>query len=55
MNSVYMTTIFAGGAAASAVAGPVSQHWGWPGVAVFAAILVAGAGLVWTGEQLFWR
>jgi predicted MFS family arabinose efflux permease len=55
MNSVYMTTIFAGGAAASAVAGPVSQHWGWPGVAVFAAILVAGAGLAWTGEQLFWR
>ena len=55
MNSVYMTTIFAGGAAASAVTGPVSQHWGWPGVAVFAAILVAGAGLVWAGEQLFWR
>jgi predicted MFS family arabinose efflux permease len=55
MNSVYMTTIFAGGAAASAAAGPVSQHWGWSGVAVFAAILVAAAGLVYTGEQLFWR
>jgi predicted MFS family arabinose efflux permease len=54
MNSVYMTTIFAGGAASSAAAGPVSQHWGWSGVAVFAAILVAAAGLVWTGEQLFW-
>jgi hypothetical protein len=24
-------------------------------VAVFAAILVAAAGLVYTGEQLFWR
>jgi predicted MFS family arabinose efflux permease len=55
MNSVYMTSVFAGGAASSAVTGVISQHWGWPGVAVFAAILVAVAGLVWTGEQLFWR
>jgi predicted MFS family arabinose efflux permease len=55
MNSVYMTTIFAGGAAASAVAGPVSQHWGWPGVAVFAASLVAGAGLVWVAERFLSR
>jgi predicted MFS family arabinose efflux permease len=50
-----MTTIFAGGAAASAVAGPVSQHWGWPGVAVFAASLVAGAGLVWVAERFLSR
>jgi predicted MFS family arabinose efflux permease len=55
MNSVYMTTVFAGGAASSAVTGIISQHAGWPGVAVFAAILVAVAGLVWAGEQLFWR
>jgi hypothetical protein len=55
MNSVYMTGVFAEGAAPSAVTGVVSQHWGWPGVAVFAAILVAVAGLVWTGEQVFWR
>jgi predicted MFS family arabinose efflux permease len=55
MNSVYMTGVFAGGAASSAVTGVISQHGGWPGVAVFAAILVAVAGLVWTGEQLFWR
>jgi predicted MFS family arabinose efflux permease len=55
MNSVYMTSVFAGGAASSAVTGVISQHWGWPGVAVFAVILVAIAGLVWTGEQLFWR
>jgi predicted MFS family arabinose efflux permease len=55
MNSVYMTSVFAGGAASSAVTGVISQHWGWPGVAVFSAILVAVAGLVWTGEQLFWR
>jgi predicted MFS family arabinose efflux permease len=55
MNSVYMTSVFAGGAASSAVTGIISQHWGWPGVAVFAAILVAVAGLVWAGEQLLWR
>ena len=55
MNSVYMTSVFAGGAVSSAVTGVISQHWGWPGVAVFAAILVAIAGLAWTGEQLFWR
>jgi predicted MFS family arabinose efflux permease len=55
MNSVYMTTIFAGGAASSAAAGPVSQHWGWPGVAVFAAILVAAAGLVWVVERFLSR
>ena len=42
-------------AAASAVAGPVSQHWGWPGVAVFAAILVAGAGLAWIAERFLSR
>jgi predicted MFS family arabinose efflux permease len=35
--------------------GPVSQHWGWPGVAVFAAILVAGAGLVWVAERFLSR
>jgi predicted MFS family arabinose efflux permease len=55
MNSVYMTSVFAGGAASSAVSGAVSSAWGWTGVAIFAAILVAIAGLVWVGEQLFWR
>jgi predicted MFS family arabinose efflux permease len=55
MNSVYMTSVFAGGAAASAVTGVINQHWGWSGVAVFSAILVAVAGLVYAAEQLFWR
>jgi len=41
MNSVYMTCVFLGGAASSAVTGVVSQCWGWPGVAVFAAIVAA--------------
>ena len=50
-NSVYMTCVFAGGAVSSAVTGIISQHWGWPGVAVFAAILAAAASLVWVGER----
>jgi len=51
MNSVYMTCVFVGGAASSAVTGIVSQRWGWPGVTVFAAILAVAASLVWTGEN----
>jgi len=51
MNSVYMTCVFVGGAASSAVTGVVSQRWGWPGVAVFAAILAAVASLMWIGER----
>jgi predicted MFS family arabinose efflux permease len=47
MNSVYMTSVFAGGAVSSAVTGVVYQSWGWPGVAWLALGLVAGAGLVW--------
>jgi predicted MFS family arabinose efflux permease len=50
INSVYMTTIFAGGAVSSAVTGIVQQHWGWSGVTVFAAALVALAGLVWLAD-----
>ena len=51
-NSVYMTCVFAGGAVSSAVTGIISQHWGWPGVAVFAAILATAASLIWVGERL---
>jgi predicted MFS family arabinose efflux permease len=52
INSVYFTSIFAGGAVSSAVTGVVVQHWGWHGVTVFAAILAAAAGMVWIGERL---
>jgi predicted MFS family arabinose efflux permease len=47
INSVYMTSIFVGGAASSAVTGIIEQHWGWSGVTVLATILVAAAGLLW--------
>jgi len=47
INSVYMTSVFVGGAVASALTGIIDQRWGWAGVTVLAAALVAGAGLVW--------
>jgi predicted MFS family arabinose efflux permease len=50
INSVYMTSIFAGGAASSAVTGIVEQHWGWNGVTLFAGALVALAGLLWLAD-----
>ncbi len=50
INSVYMTTIFAGGAASSAVTGVVQQHWGWNGVTLFAAALAALAELLWLAD-----
>jgi predicted MFS family arabinose efflux permease len=50
INSVYMTSIFVGGAAASAVTGIIEQHWGWTGVTVLAMVMVAGAGLLWVAD-----
>jgi predicted MFS family arabinose efflux permease len=50
INSVYMTSIFVGGAASSAVSGLIEQHWGWHGVTVFGAALVALAGLLWLAD-----
>ena len=50
INSVYMTSIFVGGAASSAVTGIIEQHWGWGGATVLAAIMVAAAGLLWLGD-----
>jgi predicted MFS family arabinose efflux permease len=51
MNSVYMTSIFAGGAVSSAVTGVVYQRWAWEGVSWLALALVAGAGLVWLWDR----
>ena len=50
INSVYMTSIFVGGAASSAVTGIIEQHWGWAGATVLATIMVAAAGLLWLGD-----
>jgi predicted MFS family arabinose efflux permease len=47
INSVYMTSIFVGGAITSAVTGALFDAWGWTGVTIFAAILPAAAALIW--------
>jgi predicted MFS family arabinose efflux permease len=47
INSVYMTSIFVGGAVSSAVTGALLDAWGWTGVTIFAAILPAAGALIW--------
>jgi predicted MFS family arabinose efflux permease len=48
INTVFMTTIFVGGAASSAVSGWLHDTFGWTGVALFGAILLMLAAIVWT-------
>jgi predicted MFS family arabinose efflux permease len=50
INSVYMTSIFVGGAASSAVTGIIEQRWGWDGVVVLATMLVTAAGALWLDD-----
>jgi predicted MFS family arabinose efflux permease len=52
MNSLYMTGVFVGGAAASAATGTVLSAHGWSGVMVLAAALVAAGIAVWLWETL---
>jgi predicted MFS family arabinose efflux permease len=52
VNSIYMTSVFLGGAAASAATGPVLAAWGWSGVTVMAASLMAISLLIWVVERL---
>ena len=47
INSVYMTSIFVGGAITSAITGALFDAWGWTGVTIFAAILPAAGALIW--------
>jgi predicted MFS family arabinose efflux permease len=47
INSVYMTSIFVGGAITSAITGALFDAWGWTGVTIFAAILPAVGALIW--------
>ncbi|SFI68352.1 MFS transporter [Amycolatopsis sacchari] len=52
INTVFMTTIFVGGAAASAVAGAVYDLAGWTGSSLFGAALpVLGLG-IWTWSRV---
>ena len=47
INTVYMGTVFVGGAVASAVAGILHSAYGWGGVTVFAAALPLLAVVLW--------
>ena len=47
LNTVYMTTVFLGGAAASAVSGALTEAAGWTAAALFGAALAALAGAVY--------
>jgi len=38
INSVFMTTMFLGGAVASALTGVISDRWGWSGVCLFGIV-----------------
>ncbi|MHA3700812.1 MFS transporter [Jatrophihabitans sp. YIM 134969] len=51
LNSVYMASLFLTSAAASAVAGLLSEAWGWHAVTIFAAACVALAGLLWRPDR----
>jgi predicted MFS family arabinose efflux permease len=50
INSVYMTSVFVGGAISSALTGVIQAHWGWTGVAILAMAMVAVSGLVWLAD-----
>ncbi len=45
VNTIYMTTYFAGGAVGSALAGWAWWRWGWSGVCALALILITAAGV----------
>ena len=47
INTVFMSTVFIGGAISSAIAGWLYQHHGWGGVTAFAACLPAIALVIW--------
>ncbi|HEY1573024.1 MAG TPA: MFS transporter [Pseudonocardiaceae bacterium] len=52
INTVFMTTVFVGGAAATAVSGWLGDAYGWFGVMLFGAALMVMAAIVWTVEHV---
>ncbi len=52
INSVFMTSFFAGGAAGSALTSVVWVRGGWTGVCVLGAVLAAGTVALWVLERL---
>jgi predicted MFS family arabinose efflux permease len=56
VNSVYMTSVFLGGAASAAATGAVLAAWGWSGVTVMAAALIGVGLVIWIAERrTAWR
>jgi predicted MFS family arabinose efflux permease len=48
INTVFMGTVFIGGAMSSAVSGLLHDSYGWSGVTLFGAGLLTLAAIVWT-------
>ena len=55
INTVFMTTVFIGGAICSAVSGWLYEHSGWVAVSVFAGCLPAVAFGVWAYGRMLAR
>jgi predicted MFS family arabinose efflux permease len=51
VNSVYMTSVFLGGAASAAATGAVLAAWGWSGVTVLAAAFITVGLVIWIAER----
>jgi predicted MFS family arabinose efflux permease len=51
LTTVYITTMFAGGAIGSAAGAQAYAHWGWPGATVTAAVLPALGLLCWLASR----
>lgn len=52
VNAIFMTTVFLGGAIASAGTALVQERWGWTGTTVFAAALPVIAICIWLYEEI---
>ena len=52
INTVYMTTVFVGGAIGSAVSGVLFSRFGWTSVCVFGGALFLGGAIVWAFGHL---
>jgi predicted MFS family arabinose efflux permease len=52
INTVFMTTVFVGGAAATAISGWLHSAYGWTGVTLFGAGLMVLAGIGWLSGHL---
>jgi predicted MFS family arabinose efflux permease len=52
LNTVFMTTVFTGGALSSALTGLLHDRYGWTGACVLAAVLASAGLVVWAAARL---